>query len=151
MMNNHPDLFDADPELPPFAITVAVPLIDLTEETGTTRLYPGTQRAERGEDGKPTHLPEPVTPLIARGGCMLVDYRLWHRGTANRSQVVRPILYLIYARPWFTDFRNFKRHAAISLDRQSLARIPREHRPLFQRAAGKGRLDMTVKELLELE
>jgi ectoine hydroxylase-related dioxygenase (phytanoyl-CoA dioxygenase family) len=145
---DHPDLFDQVLDLPPYAITVAVPLIDLSEETGTTRLYPGSMDAMRGADGKPTQLPEPVTPLIARGGCMLVDYRLWHRGTANRSRVKRPILYLIYTRPWFTDFRNFKRHAAIALDRESLRHIPREHRPLFQRAAGKGRLDMTVKEFL---
>ena len=145
---DHPDLFGDELELPPFAITVAVPLVDLTEETGTTQLYPGTQRATRGADGKPVHLPEPVTPLIGRGTCMLFDYRLWHRGTANRSADKRPILYLIYTRPWFTDDRNFTQHAAISLDRESLARIPREHRPMFQRAARKGRLDMTTKEFL---
>ena len=79
---------------------------------------------------------------------MLIDYRLWHRGTANCSAAMRPILYVIYARPWFTDFRNFKRHAAICSTVKLLSRIPRDHRPLFLRAARKGGLDMTVEDFL---
>ena len=38
---------------------------------------------------------------------LMVDYRLAHCGTKNPSQVPRPILYLVYARKWFTDAENF--------------------------------------------
>src|SRR4029453_14209619 len=145
---DNPDLFDQAIQLPPFAITVAVPLIDLTEETGTTQLFPGTHRAVLAEDGTPVDLPEAERPYVARGGCMLFDYHLWHQGTPNRSAASRPILYMTFTRPWFTDQHNMRRHAALSLDREALRQIPGEHRRLFQRGAARGRLDMTVEDFL---
>lgn len=42
------------------------------------------------------------------GDCLLVDYRLLHGGTANRGNNLRSIVYLIYSRPWFGDYRNCK-------------------------------------------
>lgn len=40
---------------------------------------------------------------------VIFDYRLYHRGLANASRdgVSRPVLYLTFARSWFTDHENF--------------------------------------------
>lgn len=141
---DHSDLFPGDPALRAlhgaFAVTVAIPLIDLNEETGTTRLYPGSHVEPRGE-----HFDE---PYAARGDCYLMDYRLWHHGTANRSDAPRPILYIVYARPWFTDISNFQIQQRINIDPDDVARIAPAHRTLFRRLAAKGALDRSQAELL---
>ena len=41
------------------------------------------------------------------GSCVLLDYSVAHLGIGNRSEHVRPILNLIYSRPWFRDCRNY--------------------------------------------
>eukprot|EP01034_Spumella_vulgaris_P021942 gene21942-28022_t len=35
------------------------------------------------------------------------DYRVLHRGTANRSENIRPILVFTFAKPWYKDLLNF--------------------------------------------
>ena len=68
-------------------------------------------------------------PEAEIGDCLLMDWRLVHGGTANRSSNVRPILYLEYFRQWYRDVINSKRHILISAD--EYARIPEEKRYLF--------------------
>src|SRR5206468_13062791 len=84
----------------------------------------------------------------ALGGCYFMDYRLWHQGAANRSDRPRPVLYIIYARPWFTDLVNFGKHARLRLSREDAFAMPPAQRRLFRRIAGKGELDMTEAEFL---
>lgn len=148
---DHPGLFDEQAglavTLPPYAVTLAIPLIDLDETTGTTELYPGSMALRLDEAGGFPEFCKATLPYVKRGGCFLMDYRLWHRGLANGSQRPRPILYLIYTREWFTDVRNFKKHARLLVSRDDVETIPIEHRPLFRRLAGKGLLDATIKEL----
>ena len=143
---DHVDLFPEHKEMraavPPYAITVAVPLVDLTPETGTTRLFPGSHRSARGEDSD--------LPYLSRGDCFLMDYRLWHHGTANRSDHDRPVLYIIFARPWFTDARNFNRQPRLRMDQADVAKVPKKHSRLFRRLAAKGALDLTENEMREL-
>jgi hypothetical protein len=140
---DHPGLFptmpSCDGDLPPYAITVVIPLIDLTPQTGTTRLLPGTHRdcEERSCE----------LPYLSRGDAFFFDYRLRHQGTANNSGAARPVLYVTYSRPWFTDVVNFKRQPRINLDRDGLQEIPSEHWPLFRRLASKGMIDLSEKEL----
>jgi ectoine hydroxylase-related dioxygenase (phytanoyl-CoA dioxygenase family) len=100
---DHALLYDDDllgSALPPHAITLVVPLVDLDERTGTTALVAGTHRvgAETGEV---------ALPYVGVGGAFLMDYRLAHYGTPNASGAARPILYIVYSRPWFVDERNF--------------------------------------------
>jgi hypothetical protein len=141
--NDHPALFPVRPaveaDLPPYAITVVIPLIDLTPETGTTRLFPGTHSGVEESN--------PELPYVGRGDSFLFDYRLRHQGTANNSATARPVLYVSYARPWFTDVVNFKRQPRINIDRDGVRKIPAEHWPLFRRVAGKGAIDLSEKEL----
>lgn len=134
--------------LPPFAITVAIPLIDLDPLTGTTMLFPGSMGLTKDADGALPVFAEEVVPFVKRGDCFLMDYRLWHRGLANRSEFDRPILYIVYTREWFTDIVNFDIHSRIVVDLPDLWQIPAKHRSLFRRLAAKGLHDLTVEEIM---
>ena len=146
---DYPSLFPGHAvgaSLPCYAVTVAIPLIDLDEDSGTTELFPGSMD-KPGDDKSGPESGDGILPLVKRGGCFLMDYRIWHRGRANRSARPRPILYIVYSREWFTDVVNFKDHARLMIEREEFEAIPFEHRALFRRAAGKGLVDATIKEL----
>jgi ectoine hydroxylase-related dioxygenase (phytanoyl-CoA dioxygenase family) len=147
---DHPPLFPAGhafgASLPCYAVTVAIPLIDLDEASGTTELFAGSMGEQGSEESGPER-GRSVLPFVKRGGCFVMDYRIWHRGRANRSAEPRPILYIVYSREWFTDIINFKKHARLVIDREDFDTIPLEHRPLFRRAAARGLVDATIKEL----
>jgi hypothetical protein len=151
----HQDHHDLYPEaaargdwLRPYAITVAVPLVDLTPETGTTRLFAGSHRLRPGPDGTPPDLGKGELPYGKRGSAYFIDYRLWHQGTANTSDEPRPVLYIVYAQHWFTDMFNFRRHARLNLARADAMAMPTAERRLFRRLAAKGAFDLTEKELM---
>ena len=149
---DHPMIFDEQgpvaASMPAYAITVAIPLIDLDEDTGTTKLFPGSMGVMGAADGTPPQFDEEICPYVPRGGCFMMDYRLWHRGLPNRSDRDRPILYIVYAREWFTDIVNFKKHSRLVIDEEDAKAIPIEHRPMFRRLAAKGLHDMSIKELM---
>ena len=65
-----------------------------------------------------------VSAVLGKGDILLYDYRICHRGTSNLSPsseevhsegdsssaeagVIRKVLYLMYARPWFREHLNF--------------------------------------------
>ena len=141
---DHGQLFPGKPgaeqALGCFAATVVVPLVDLGADTGTTRLFSGSHLGS-GDS-------RPAEPMIPRGSCFVMDYRLLHQGMANVSGDQRPVLFIVYARPWFSDSKNFHRQARINLNAVDLKTIPIEHRPLFRRLAGKGTLPLSERELL---
>lgn len=89
--------------LPAYALTVAIPLVDMNENHGSTMLLPGSHRWTEIREGAAT-----VLPVVPQGSCVLWDYRLRHFGTENRSQVARPMLYCTFARPWYKDPVNFR-------------------------------------------
>ena len=134
---DHHELFPGAGEsgegLNPYAITVSIPLVDLTPETGSTKLYPGSHRIKTGVEGEPRELGGAEIPYVAKGGCYLMDYRLWHRGTANRLAQPRPILYLVYSRPWFTDMLNFAEMPRLQVGENGLRGMPEPQRSLFRR------------------
>ncbi len=126
---DHPALF---PEtqwhfgLPCFATQIIIPLVPLNEFTGTTRFYKGshllpTEQAEAGGSQ------DPVVPL---GSCLLTDYRCAHRGLGNRSDTVRPILTLIFNRPWFRDFKNYAQQPPLRITEAAYERMPEDLRAL---------------------
>jgi hypothetical protein len=139
---DHHELFpgavESGENLDAYAITVSIPLVDLTPETGSTKLFPGSHRAKAGSDGEPEALGEGEIPYAAKGGCYLMDYRLWHHGTANRSPNPRPILYFVYSRPWFTDMLNFAEVPRLQVARDDLTVMPSAQRRLFRRLAMAG-------------
>lgn len=141
---DHPDLYPDHPfaraAIRPYALTVAIPLIDLTPETGATKLFSGSHN-------RFWKVEEFGLPYIRRGDCYLVDYRLSHQGTENRTAAERPIIYVIYSRAWFIDVNNFGNNVRIKIASEDMSAIPQEHRPLFRRLAAKGAFDRTVDEL----
>ncbi|MCZ6855347.1 MAG: phytanoyl-CoA dioxygenase family protein, partial [Gammaproteobacteria bacterium] len=118
--------------LPPYAVTVVIPLVPLDKETGTTRMWPGSHR-DSSADNRRGRFYDPYASL---GDCLLMDYRLRHQGLANASGTVRAILYLVYCRPWFVDYRNYWKQEPLRVPRHEYERVPLEHRNLFSRTRG---------------
>ena len=126
---DHPALFPNTEwhfKLPCFAAQIIIPLVPLDEFTGTTRFYKGTHKIPT-EEAEATGHQDPVVPL---GSCLLTDYRCAHRGRGNRSERVRPILTLIYNRPWFHDFKNYGKQPPLRLGDAAYERLPADLKPL---------------------
>ena len=126
--------------LPPFALHVVVPLVDLDEHTGTTALWEGSHRVRsKAEEDRWTrdelnNLKGAVLPWPRMGDCYFMDFRLRHTGTPNNSSLPRPILYLVYSRRWFQDRRNYDLQEPLVISLEEHDRIPAEHEHLFLNA-----------------
>lgn len=147
---DHSPLFprgELDAPLPPYAITLVVPLIATDDESGTTMVARSSMAAQKVADDELSTAPEWIVPHLPLGGCFLMDYRTWHRGMANRSARERPILYVVYAREWFCDDVNFHHHARMIVDHAAFAELAPEQRYRLRRAAAAGLVDATVAEL----
>ncbi len=123
-------LFDSaiSPMLPAHALTLAMPLVDMNERQGSTALWPGSHRwRERNEEVAP------LAPDVPAGSCMLWDFRLFHSGTANRSERPRPMIYATFARRWYQDPANFTKKGLqrLSFTPQFLDGVPEDLRSLF--------------------
>ena len=131
---DHAHLFE-DPTigsyLPPYAINVAVPLVDVDLETGPTGVWPGSHLWPSHVTPKPESI---IQVPFKRGDCVLLDYRTLHAGLANRSSLVRPIMYLVYVRTWFFDEVNFQRRSALNMTLEKYHSLPEPTRKLLQRA-----------------
>lgn len=135
---DHPPLFGvADDGMPVYALTMVIPLIDLSQQTGTTAIWEGSHRGADRFDllrrlmGSPD-FSDASFPMAMQGDAYLMDYRVIHGGMANRSEVARPILYIVYSRPWFRDGFNFKSQDAVSISNKQLKKVPKQHRSLFE-------------------
>lgn len=129
-----PPLFEDNAEisqqLPCYAITMIIPLIDINVECGTTALWPGSHRDLHK---KHAQVDQPILPSIPRGAVYLWDYRLVHAGTDNYANYHRPILSLTYTRPWFSDSENFHKERPIHLTKSTYANIPDHAKFLFDK------------------
>ena len=119
--------------LPPAAITVGVPLLEMNGIHGTTALWLGSHRG-------PSAVEEPaIEPVVREGSCMLWDFRLKHGGTPNRSALPRPLLYLTYCRPWFVEYMNFNakknpKQKPLLASKVFLSGLSEKHQSLLRRA-----------------
>jgi hypothetical protein len=137
---DHPYLFGGpdsdgklDAELPPFAITMVVPLVDITIAVGPTALWEYSHRSG-GSVGRALTSLRAGLPLVPTGDVYLMDYRLVHGGMPNGSALPRAIMYVIYSRTWFRDTVNYTKQDAIIISREDYARVREEHRRLFKLA-----------------
>jgi hypothetical protein len=89
--------------IPPFALTVAIPLVAVDKTNGSTGFFLGSHHHERHE-GEPDFVPD-----VALGSALAWDYRVRHRGEANLSDRARPVLFAVYCRRWWQDMTNYKR------------------------------------------
>lgn len=120
-----------DPPLPAHAINVAVPLIDVAVETGPTGIWLGSHKWPE------SYIPQPgamTTVPFQRGDCILVDYRTLHTGLPNCSTLVRPIIYITYARSWFFDECNHLGRNPLNMSLETYQALPESVRPLLLRA-----------------
>ena len=134
---DHPPLFNNeafDLTLPSFAITLVVPLVNLTPETGSTRVWKGSHRQS---DSIKADEATSFVPLMPTGSCYLMDYQLLHGGTPNQSNWVRPLLYLIYHRPWFQEAVNYEKQDRLAISPSDYATIPDPYRFLFKQVRPK--------------
>jgi ectoine hydroxylase-related dioxygenase (phytanoyl-CoA dioxygenase family) len=120
------------PTLPTYAINVAVPLIDVDHTIGPTAIWPGTHRFTDGTEV--TNDRPPTVHTFQRGDAILIDYRTLHGGEPNMSQIVRPILYLVYARSWFFDDVNHTHRSPLDMPLETFEALPEDLKPLLLRA-----------------
>jgi ectoine hydroxylase-related dioxygenase (phytanoyl-CoA dioxygenase family) len=85
-------------------VVMNVPLVEFTLENGATEIWPGTHKIPRdiGEFWLSQHLQNcrrPVRPperaTIKKGSFLIRDIRLWHRGTPNQTDIIRPMIAMI--------------------------------------------------------
>lgn len=134
---DHPNLFDDNEleniidKLPPFAITVIIPLVNITQENGPTRMWPGSHLKERKDKQKLLHTGEYFDPIASEGDCILFDYRMLHGGMPNKSLNIRPILYVVYYRYWFRDVVNYAKQKPLIITQKEYIQIPDKYKYLF--------------------
>jgi hypothetical protein len=119
------------PDLPVYAVNVAVPLIETGLEMGPTQVWPGTHRLNQGALVPPRG---GLTYAMQRGDCMLIDYRTLHSGGHNMSGRIRPISYMVYARRWFFDQVNFVRRIPLDMPLEHYEALPQSVHRLLARA-----------------
>ena len=105
---------------PPILISAIVPLVPINNIVGSTQIAIGSNQ-DRDLDETICPLVEPQTEL---GDCYLMDSSLIHRGMPNQSDTPRPIVALVYQRPWYVDVENFGRQERIRMSETVAKRLP---------------------------
>jgi hypothetical protein len=115
--------------VPAYAITVVIGLVDIDLDVGTTAVWEGSHRG-----GQPKKLAkeDAAFPTTKLGDVYFMDYRLVHGGTANNTARARPIMYLVYSRPWFRDAANYGKQPRIMISSEEFGKIPEAYKPLFR-------------------
>lgn len=85
-------LFDenTDSWLPPYYITLLVPLQDMSLEAGPTEL----DTSYLGAKSK-------YMPILKAGDALIMDGRVRHRGRANKTDSERRMLYIVFCKKWY--------------------------------------------------
>jgi ectoine hydroxylase-related dioxygenase (phytanoyl-CoA dioxygenase family) len=142
-----PPLFPKDElSLPPFCYVINIPLVDFRPDNGPTEIWPyGTHLV-----GDPRMVPIPdfarikelresplgrfneeqMTPqqvITPAGSVVIRDIRMWHRGTPNRSNEPRPMMAIVYNRPWYY-------HGVVQMDERQFEALPAEVKQVFRKA-----------------
>ncbi len=93
---------------PPASLVINVSLVDVTEDNGSTELWPGTHLLPLGadrridpetEDQRRVEAP-PVRANAAKGSLVIRDTRLWHRGMPNLSNQIRHMIAMVHNIHW---------------------------------------------------
>ena len=130
---DHSALFEGETlneeAVPSFAVTVGIPLIEMNEMNGTTRVYGRTHRNDR--DLTAEDIKKGISPIIKKGSCLLFDYRVMHEGTPNVSNNIRPLMYNIYTRPWFRDYKNYSKQSPMIISDEEFSKIPEMYHNLI--------------------
>ena len=92
-----------------YAFCLFIPLIDLDDETGFTQFWPGSHRSRNLVGfGKVAEVTRATLDGKGPAGCGIwYDYRLLHRGMPNESNVLRPVLQVIFKKKWYVERSNY--------------------------------------------
>lgn len=92
-----------------YAICLFIPLVDLTDETGFTQFWPESHRhkALAGFASVAELTQATWNGKCAAGDGVWYDYRLFHRGMPNQSDMLRPVLQVIFKKPWYVERANY--------------------------------------------
>jgi ectoine hydroxylase-related dioxygenase (phytanoyl-CoA dioxygenase family) len=124
--------------LPPYAVTLCVPLCDLDEVNGPTAIWLGSHRTalRARPPGEAAISREfPVEYMFGDfGRSFLFDFRAFHGGMPNLSREPRPLLMFVFARSWYRDPNLADVFPSVVIAKRNLARIPERHRRLFMLA-----------------
>ena len=91
--------------LPTYMLIVSFGLIDITAEHGPIEIAPGTHRMPREEALRSVESAEvALQPVLLDQGDVLIRHP-WalHRGTPNRTDMLRALLTIRYVRRWYAD------------------------------------------------
>lgn len=96
---------------PPTTLIVNVSLVDVTEENGSTQLWPGThllptlsdRRVDEETEARRKAAVPPVRANTRKGSLVIRDARLWHRGMPNLTNTIRHMIALIHNIHWLAS------------------------------------------------
>ena len=98
---------------PAYALIVNVPVVDMTPDSGSTEIWPGThldttRSLDEGDikiapedEARRRSEVEPLQPHVPAGGVVIRDMRLWHRGMPNHTDTARPMIAMVHYVRWW--------------------------------------------------
>ena len=124
--------------LPPSLLIVHIPLVDFTEENGSTEVWPGSHLVidPTPESTKPEALSRRAAQMpsvrtnMSAGSVVVRDMRVWHRGMPNVSDTIRTMLSIVY----FRQFHRYPDHL-VHLEEVSapvLEKLPERAREIYR-------------------
>jgi hypothetical protein len=88
--------------LPPWFYTLLIPLVDISQENGSTQFILGSHKCSFEEAN---NLPK-LQVKTKKGSGILLDGRVFHRGMPNHTNEVRPMLYIVYEKNWYKSYHD---------------------------------------------
>jgi len=92
---------------PPVSLVVNICPMAATEESGATEIWPGTHRIPNisnpispTQEAARREIVPPVRALTPKGGLVIRDMRMWHRGVPNHSDHIRHMIATVHQVGW---------------------------------------------------
>lgn len=125
-------------DLPPYAVSLCVPLCDVNEDNGPTAIWPGSHRSAlraRPPGAREVSREFPVEHMAGDfGRSFLFDFRTYHCGMPNLTPEPRPLLVIVFTRSWYRDPNQAEVYPNVVVSKRALDRIPERYRHLFMLA-----------------
>lgn len=118
--------------LPVAGVVVNVPLVDFTEENGSTEVWPGSHLITDSDPSDRDKLEEraallpPARTNMPAGSIVVRDLRMWHRGMPNQTNQVRSMLAVVYIRNFVIS------HTKLDIPRNIWDALPDRSRRLLR-------------------
>lgn len=93
------ELSTYDIQLPPYYLTVFIPLVEITPANGPTEFVKGSHLEKIANDKEG----EIYAPLVTPGDVVIFDGRTLHRGTPNHTPHEKLIAYITFVANWYHD------------------------------------------------